>query len=123
MDDDSNPKQVVSVVLPLALEAAYSYTVPAGMSVAAGDYVNAPLGPRLVAGVVWEVGVDTPAGMRLRDIREKFDLPAMSKTQRKFLQWIADYYMSPLGMVLRGCLRAKGIFEPPRLKVAWQLTG
>ncbi len=123
MDDDSNPKQVVSVVLPLALEAAYSYTVPAGMSVAAGDYVNAPLGPRLVAGVVWEVGVDAPAGMRLRDIREKFDLPAMSKTQRKFLQWIADYYMSPLGMVLRGCLRAKGIFEPPRLKVAWQLTG
>lgn len=125
LDDscDNRPdKLVVSVVLPLALEAAYSYTVPSGMSVQPGDYVNVPLGPRLVAGVVWEAGVAAPAGMRLRDVREKFDLPAMSDIQRRFLDWIADYYMAPLGMVLRGCLRAKGIFEPPRMKVAYQIT-
>ncbi len=126
MFDDSPkkplPKSVVSVVLPLALEAAYSYTVPLAMALEAGDYVNVPLGPRLVTGVVWEIGVAAPAGMRLRDVREKFDLSPMSAIQRKFIDWIADYYMAPLGMVLRGCLRAKGIFEPPRMKVAYRLT-
>ena len=124
-DSDKNlPKSpVVQVVLPLLLEAAYSYGVPAGMSVAVGDYVNVPLGPRLVTGVVWETGVTAPADMRLRNIRQKFDIAPMPVTQRRFLDWIADYYMAPLGMVLRGCLRAKGIFEPPKMKVAYQLTG
>ena len=125
MNDDSHKKpvvSVVSVVLPLALESAYSYSVPSGVQVEVGDYVNVPLGPRRVVGVVWEIGGGAPQGVRLRDIAEKFDLPAMSDTQRVFLQWLADYYMSPLGMVLRGCLRDKGIFEPPRMKIAYRLT-
>ncbi|HHI82068.1 MAG TPA: DEAD/DEAH box helicase, partial [Rhizobiales bacterium] len=125
-DDSSNKKPdkaVVSVLLPLALDAAYSYSVPPDMALVVGDYVNVPLGPRLVAGVVWKTGVAAPKGMRLRDVRQRFDLPSMSEAQRRFMQWIADYYMAPPGMVLRGCLRAKGIFEPPRHKVAYQLTG
>jgi primosomal protein N' (replication factor Y) len=131
MNDDSRhiktkkplAKQVVSVVLPFALAGAYSYMVPTGMAVAAGDYVNVPLGPRKVVGVVWQVDVAAPEGMRLRAIAEKFDLPPMSDVQRKFIDWISAYYLSPVGMVLRGCLRAKGIFEPPRMKIAYRLTG
>ncbi len=36
----------VDVLLPLALEGAYSYEVPAGMQVEPGSYVAVPLGPR-----------------------------------------------------------------------------
>ncbi len=120
--DFEGNSSVVSVVLPLALDEAYSYTVPRHMQLQIGDYVNVPLGPRLVVGVVWAVDVAAPKGMRLRDVRQKFELPPMGQTQRKLLDWIAKYYMAPLGMVLRGCMRAKGVFEPARMKVAYQLT-
>lgn len=122
MNTDSPSKNTVLVLLPLALEAPYSYGVPEGMKLAAGDYVNVPLGPRLVAGVVWQTDVAAPGNMRLRDVRARFDLQPMSAIQRRFIDWVADYYMAPPGMVLRGCLRAKGIFEPARAKVAYQLS-
>ena len=118
----SGQRETVAVLLPLAIDDAYSYAVPAGMELEAGDYVRVPLGPRHVVGVVWQTGVEAPKGVKLRAVAEKFDLPAMSKTQRKFVDWIARYYLSPPGMVLRGTMRAKGIFEPPRMKVAYRLT-
>ena len=128
-DSDKNPvnsqgdSKAVRVLLPLLLDEAYSYGVPEGMVVAAGDYVSVPLGPRRVAGVVWETGVKTPADMKLRNIGAKYDLAPMSLVQRKFIDWIAAYYMESPGMVLRGCLRAKGIFESKKMKTAYQLSG
>ena len=57
MDADSplsaNPN-TVQVLLPYALDGAYSYTCPDGVALAAGDYVRVPLGPRESLGVVWD---------------------------------------------------------------------
>jgi primosomal protein N' len=50
----------VQVLLPLALEGAYTYTVPEGMELGQGDYVRVPLGPRQMTGVVWQVGGKAP---------------------------------------------------------------
>lgn len=44
---------VVDVLVPVALDRAYSYRVPAGMTLAPGDVVSVPLGPREVIAVVW----------------------------------------------------------------------
>ena len=53
---------IAEVLLPLALDGPYSYRVPDGLSLAAGDYVAVPLGPRQMIGVVWrltaEAGTD-----------------------------------------------------------------
>ena len=35
----------VQVLLPLALDNAYTYLVPEGMVLSSGDYVRVPLGP------------------------------------------------------------------------------
>ena len=45
--------KTVDVILPVALDRAYTYRVPAGMELAAGDVVAVPLGPKEYAGVVW----------------------------------------------------------------------
>jgi primosomal protein N' (replication factor Y) (superfamily II helicase) len=43
---------VVDVLVPVALNQTYSYRVPRGMELEAGDVVAVPLGPREVIGVV-----------------------------------------------------------------------
>jgi primosomal protein N' (replication factor Y) len=46
-------KRVVDVLVPVALDRAYSYRVPDGLTVAPGDIVSVPLGAREATGVVW----------------------------------------------------------------------
>jgi primosomal protein N' (replication factor Y) len=42
--------RVVDVLVPVALNQAYSYRVPRGMELKPGDVVCVPLGPREVVG-------------------------------------------------------------------------
>ena len=44
----------VDVLIPLGLDQAYSYAVPAGLVLKPGDVVEVPLGPRETVGVVWD---------------------------------------------------------------------
>ena len=57
----SKAPQIVDVVVPLALDQAYSYRVPAGMTLAPGDFVNVSLGQAEYTGVVWGEGNPRPA--------------------------------------------------------------
>ena len=52
------PIPLADVLLPLAVSGAYSYRIPEGMTLAPGDYVQVPLGPRHYIGVVWETPRD-----------------------------------------------------------------
>ena len=45
--------RVVDVLVPVALNQAYSYRVPRGMELKPGDVGRVPLGPREVVAVVW----------------------------------------------------------------------
>jgi primosomal protein N' (replication factor Y) (superfamily II helicase) len=115
--------QVVDVLLPLALDHPYSYRSAPGLEVSAGDYVRVPLGPRQAVGVVWHVAAVPPQERALRNVIERVDLPPMSELHRRFVNWLAAYYMVPTGSVLRMCLRAPGAFAPPREHIAWRATG
>ena len=123
MTDDSATGTIVEVLLPLALDGAYSYGVPHGIDVGPGDYVRVPLGPRQITGVVWSAGGQPPAGTKLRDIVARYDVLAMSALHRQFIDWLADYYLEPAGQILRMCLRAPGAFEEPRRRIAYRSTG
>ncbi len=114
---------IADVLLPLALEGPYSYRIPAGMALQPGDYVMVPLGPRTLIGVVWGLGHEAPQGPRLRDVVERFDMPALPETHRKFVDWLSAYYLEPAGNVLRMVLRAPGALAPPREQVAYRASG
>ena len=45
--------KIADVLIPLALDTAYSYAVPDDLSLEEGDVVQVPLATREVAGVVW----------------------------------------------------------------------
>ena len=71
--------RVVDVLVPVALNQAYSYRVPRGMELKPGDVVCVPLGPREVVAVVWAENAkpDPRLHNRLKDVGEKLDVPPL----------------------------------------------
>ena len=107
--------KVVPVVVPIPADRPYSYAVPDGVSVRPGDIVQVPLGPRKVAGVVWDAPEADDGDVdpkKIRALEQKFDCPALPEEMRRFIDWVAHYTLSPIGMVLRMVLRAPGAFDP-----------
>ena len=52
LGDDLGSVRIAQVLLPLPLPEAFDYAEPEGMALVLGEVVAAPLGPRLVRGVV-----------------------------------------------------------------------
>jgi len=117
--------RVVDVLVPVALDQAYSYRVPAGLDVGAGDIVMVPLGARESPGVVWSANPNPAPGLhnRLRDIVEKLDLPALKPELRRFVDWVANYTLASRGTVLRMVLRMGHPPRPDRGRLAVRLSG
>ncbi|MEO0547992.1 MAG: primosomal protein N' [Pseudomonadota bacterium] len=109
--------RVVDVLLPIPADRPYSYAVPEGMLVAPGDFVQVPLGPRLVAGVVWDRAETDQARKavdpsKLRALEHRFDCPPVQPALRKFVDWLAQYTVSSPGMVVRSLLRVPAALDP-----------
>lgn len=104
------------MLTPVALDQAYSYRVGRDQRIEPGSIVEVPLGPRKVLGVVWD---EEPGGRglkvgdnRLREIERVFDVPPLSLSTRRFVDWVGRYYLMPRGMMLRMVLRAPEALEP-----------
>lgn len=71
-----------------------------------GCRVVVPLGKnKTYVGVVLCLHNRRPEGVEVKDIRELIDLqPTVSEQQFRLWQWIADYYMCPMGDVLKAAL-------------------
>ena len=105
-------KQTVSVLLPIPTDGPYSYGVPEGMQLSPGDYVQVPLGNREVAAVVWEKSDEQVDPKKLRDVISKFECPPLNEKMRRLVDWVANYTVSPPGMVLKMVLRVPAALEP-----------
>jgi primosomal protein N' (replication factor Y) (superfamily II helicase) len=117
--------RVVDVLVPVALDQAYSYRVPRGLELKPGDVVGVPLGPREVLGVVWaeNANPDPRLHNRLRDVSEKLDVPPLREELRRLVDWVASYTLSPRGQVLRMCLRMGEHLGPERQRLGVRLIG
>lgn len=117
-------QKVADVLTIAALDTAYSYAVPAGMALQAGDVVHVPLGPRETTGVVWDIK-DAASGSlsNLKKIASKADAPQLSADLRQFVDWVARYTMSPRGSVVRMSLRVAEVDRPERVQIGVRLMG
>ncbi len=113
-DDSKNVPRTVSVLVPTPSPVPYTYALPDGVSADPGAIVQVPLGPRQVAGIVWEAGDNgndiDPA--KLRPVTTVFDCPTLTPDMRRFIAWVSRYTLSAPGMVARMVLRAPAAFEP-----------
>ncbi len=117
--------RVVDVLVPVALDQAYSYRVPAGQELAPGDVVTVPLGPRETLGVVWAENPKPNPRLhnRLKDIGDKLDVPPLKPELRSFVDWVSGYTLASRGMVLRMALRMGEHLGPGRERVGVRLVG
>jgi len=110
----------VDVILPLPLDGVFTYSVPASMEgqVQRGFRVLVPLGRnKTYVGVISDIHNKAPEGYQTKDILQVLDVsPVLLDSQLKLWQWIADYYMSPLGEVYKAALpsglKAEDGFRP-----------
>ncbi|NEW92400.1 primosomal protein N' [Rhodopseudomonas sp. BR0M22] len=119
------PASVVDVLVPVAIDQAYSYRVPRGVSLKPGDVVAVPLGAREVLGVVWaeNPNPDPRLHNRLKDVSEKLDVPPLRDELRRMVDWVSTYTLSARGMVLRMCLRMGEHLGPERQRMGVRLVG
>ncbi|RYY24274.1 MAG: primosomal protein N' [Sphingomonadales bacterium] len=103
------------------------YRVPAGMHVEPGSIVVAPLGPRQLAGVVWEADrmpSDAEVGdNRLRPLLGVSDAPPIPAPVRRLVEWTANYYLSPPVAVLAMALRTSAAFDAAPTITEYRATG
>ena len=115
--------QRIQVLMPLPLAGTYDYKIPANANYPLGTFVYVPLGNRLVAGVVWghknEGEIDEK---RLKIVNGAVDVPAMPESVRRFVDWVADYTLSPPGAVLRMVMSVPKALDPPRSIVGVSLS-
>ncbi len=112
--------RVAEILIPLALDQTYSYAVPNDMTLAPGDVVAVPLGPRSRVGVVWSMRAG--AGSNLKPIEGRVDAPPMTPSLRRLVDWLAWYTLAPKGSVLALALRLPG-GAPEVARVGVRLAG
>ncbi len=116
------------VLLLNAALGPLDYRIPHGMHAEPGSIVLCPLGPRQLAGVVWEPERLGDAGEevgdnRLRPIAGVYDLPPLADPLRRLIEWTADYYLAPKAAVLRMALASASALDGGRTAVEYRATG
>ncbi len=92
------------------LDRLLDYRAPEGGAIE-GAFVEVPLGPRRVMGVVWGPGSGDFPAAKLRAVSRVLDVAPMRPEMREFLIRAADYTMTPLPAMLRLATRAPGLLD------------
>ena len=103
-----------NVALPVPLRTTFTYAVPDAMraQVQPGSRVLVPFRKKAMVGVVVEMTATAPEGAKIREIQKVLDLiPALPPKLLELGQWVANYYLAPVGEVFRAML-------PPATDVA-----
>jgi len=116
-------KPFADVAVPVPLRRTFHYAVPPEMDATAvvGARVRVRFGRRTIVGYVVARDAQAPPGVKARPIDAVLDgdHPTFDPEQMVFLRWMAEYYLAPLGEVLRGAhpagINARGV-------AAFQLT-
>ena len=103
---------LVAVLTTEPLGRALDYKAPQG-GCFLGAFVEVPLGPRRVLGVVWGAGEGGFDAARIRPIVRVLDAAPMGDAMRTFLMRAADYTLTPIPAMLRLATRAPGLADPP----------
>lgn len=119
---DFLPGTRIGVLTTQPLDRVLDYRAPeSGCSV--GDFVEVPLGPRKIIGVVWGDGEGTFDASKLRAAYRKLDVPPMRDEMRAFLERAAAYTLTPMEAMLRLATRVSGLGDPPGARKVYALAG
>jgi primosomal protein N' (replication factor Y) len=106
----------VAVLTTQPLDRPLDYRAPPG-GVAEGAFVEVPLGPRAVLGVVWGPAAGDWPVERLRAVARVLDAAPLRAPFRAFLERAGAYTLTPMAAMLRLATRAPGLGEAPGVRM------
>jgi primosomal protein N' (replication factor Y) len=106
---------LIGVLTAQPLDRMLDYKAPAG-GCHLGAFVEVPLGPRKVIGVVWGAGKGDWDIKKVRSAYRVLDAAPMRLEMREFLRRSADYTLTPMNAMLRLATRAPGLGDPPSMR-------
>ncbi len=109
----------VGVVTTQPLDRVLDYRAPEG-GCFLGAFVEVPLGPRKVLGVVWGPGTGDFEAAKLRSVIRVLDVAPMREELRRFLERAGGYTLTPLSAMLRLATRAPGLGDPPSMRKVYR---
>jgi primosomal protein N' (replication factor Y) len=93
------------VALPVPLDRTFTYAVRAGQRPLRGARVIVPFRNEKLIGVVTGLTNKEPEGFEARELEAVLDEePLLGTPLLELAEWMAQYYLAPLGEVLRGML-------------------
>ncbi|MDP9147199.1 MAG: primosomal protein N', partial [Acidobacteriota bacterium] len=96
-----------NVALPVPLRTTFTYAIPEtlGDAIQPGSRVLVPFRKKSIVGVIVEFTQAIPEKTKIRDIARVLDLvPALTPALLELGQWIAGYYLAPVGEVFKAML-------------------
>ncbi len=98
----------VAVPLPLPEPLAYSVSPEFAALARPGARVRVQVGARRVVGLIVALRDEAPEGVRLRPVDSVLDrIPVLPEELLELARFVAEYYMAPIGEVVRTMLPAK----------------
>lgn len=111
---------LVGVLTTQPLDRLLDYKAPEGGCML-GAFVEVPLGPRKVIGVIWGPGQGDYDIAKIRSVIRVLDAVPMLDGMRAFLGKVADYTLTPMPAMLRLATRSPGLGDPPAMGVVYRL--
>src|ERR1700727_1785184 len=114
-----------NVALPVPLRSLFTYSIPDHLreSIRPGTRVQVPFRKKSLIGVFIAPPPPAPQDTKIRDITKSIDhTPALTPKLIELGQWIANYYLAPVGEVFRAMLPPPTEIRTQRL-VAITATG
>jgi primosomal protein N' (replication factor Y) len=100
-------EKLCNVAVAVPLRTTFTYKVPERLvaEIQPGSRVLVPFRKKSLVGVVTEWADAAPEGTKLRDVQKCLDVvPALTPKLLELGQWIARYYVAPIGEVYRAML-------------------
>ena len=110
--------ELVSVLTTQPIDRLLDYKAPKE-GVKLGSFVEVPLGPRKVIGVVWCEGKGDFDKNKIRTISNRLDVPEMQPKMMEFLFRAGQYTLTPMNGMLKLATRAPGLANPPSMKTVY----
>jgi len=110
---------LVAVMTTQPLDRTLDYKAPEG-GCFLGAFVEVPLGPRKVLGVVWGAGKGDFDLAKIRSVVRVLDVAPMREEMRLFLDKAAAYTLTPMPAMLRLATRAPGLGDPLSMRKVYR---
>ncbi|MDG1863521.1 MAG: primosomal protein N' [Yoonia sp.] len=112
--------ELVAVLTAQPIDRFLDYKAPEG-GCHLGAFVEVPLGPRKVLGVVWREGAGDYDYVKIRPVIRVLDVAPMRDEMKQFLTRTADYTLTPMSAMLRLATRAPGLGDAPSMRKVYRL--